>query len=420
MKKSFTKFLFVFALLVGLSSMTNLSAQKKTLYLDSLDNICTTGTSISVSLRAKNFTSVLGFQGSIVWDTAILKYTSISYGSSVIALNASNMGLTSAANGNVNFLWFDNSLTPQTVADTTILFTLKFNVVKVLVGFSPVKLSNTPTKLEINEADMTGFPMTSVDAEFFSGGVGFVTNPTISKTGTTLTAVVSGTPTSYEWKLNGVTVGTGKTLTNATGSGSYTVTATYPTGCVLTSAPLLPIQLKQFSGFYKAGSANLNWTSLNDQAGVVYILQRSTNGVEFTNVIQIPSIATSSNRSNGSYTTADAIASSSKLYYRLLIKANDGSYSYSNVVVLTVNGKVGLSIYPNPVKENLSLQIQNLKDENVTVQIVDILGKVIKQQQVQLYVGANTANINVAELGRGNYLVIVKGESVQKQQFIKY
>lgn len=420
MKKSFTKFLFVFTLIVGLCSVSKLNAQKKTLYLDSLDNICTTGTSISVSLRAKNFTGVLGFQGSIVWDTAILKYASISYGSSAIVLNASNMGLTSTANGNVNFLWFDNSLTPQTVPDTTILVTLKFTVVKVLTGFSAVKLSNTPTKLEINEADMTGFPMTSVDAEFFSGGAGFVTNPTISKTGTTLTAVASGTPTSYEWKLNGVPVGTGITLTNATGSGSYTVTATYPTGCVLTSSPLLPIQLKQFSGFYNAGTANLKWTSLNDQDGVVYILQRSTNGVDFINVKQIASVASSSTRTNGNYATAEAIATAGKLYYRLLIKANDGSYTYSNVVLLTVNGKIGMSIYPNPVKENLSLQIQNLKDEKVTVQIVDILGKVIKQQQVQLYIGANTTNINVAELGRGNYIVVVKGESVLKQQFIKY
>jgi len=400
---------------MGLSA----SAQK-TMYLDSIQNVCTVGSTQSISLRVKSFNTILGFQGSVAWDTAVLKYSGISYGTSAITLNASNMVLTNTSKGNVGFLWFDQNVVGQTVIDTTILFTLKFTVVKTIIGKTNIKFSNIPTSLEIDVIDpITGLPGPVTDTVTFAGSVGFLNVPTISKNGSTLTAVASGTPSSYQWNLNGspISGATKTTLTNANVKGaSYTVTANYTNGCSLTSTPLLPLSLRGFTGYYKAGSSVLSWNTVNETNVAYYALQRSTNGKDYVTIKQIA--ANNALRNNYGYN--DALSTTGKVYYRLQIVEKNDVISYSNTVAIVLNSALSLSVYPNPVASTLSLQLQNSKTETVNVLVVDMLGKVLKQQQAQLNAGINNVALNVATLSRGSYIVLVKGETTQQQQFIKY
>ena len=419
--KKFTRFFLPLTLLTIVLSATNSRAQNKTLYLDNID-VCTSGTTVSISLRTKNFTNILGLQGSVGWDTAYLKYSTISYGTNpAILFNSTNMQLTNTAKGNIGFLWFDANLVPETVPDTTILITLKLTVQKSFAGKSVVGIVNSPIPLEIDVPDMTGFPAAATDTATIAGGVNYLAAPVISNVGATLSAVASGTPSSYQWNLNGTPIPFDTAATHVgtiVGGGSYTVTANYANGCSLTSNVLLPISLRQFNGWYNAGTANLSWTSANEVNAANYTVQRSTNGVDYVNVSQL----TASGSANGySYNFADKKAASNtgKLYYRLVIATRDGIKTYSNVILISLNSQAILSVYPNPVKSNLSLQIANTKDENVTLQVVDMLGKVLKQQSAQLYNGINNVSLSVSDLARGNYIIIVKGEKVAQKQFIK-
>ncbi|MFP5043141.1 hypothetical protein, partial [Parasediminibacterium sp. JCM 36343] len=84
-----------------------------------------------------------------------------------------------------------------------------------------------------------------------------------------LTAVASGTPSSYQWLFNGIPQpgATSVSYNNTIQTGSYSVVAIYANGCTDTSAPLLPIALKSFTGYYKAGLVNLAWSAASG-AGV--------------------------------------------------------------------------------------------------------------------------------------------------------
>ena len=98
----------------------------------------------------------------------------------------------------------------------------------------------------------------------------------------------------------------------------------------------------------------------------------------------------------------------------------DGTSSYSNVLALELTNTFSMSIFPNPVHDNLSLHIKNNYTENVLVKVIDMLGKVVLQQTAQLNMGSNTVNLNVSTLSKGNYTVIIKGNSQQQELFIKY
>lgn len=154
-------FLFICFLFVQ-----QLSAQQ-TLFIDKQEYSC--ANSFSIAVRTKNITNLVALQGSIQWDTNVVKFNTISYGASAIAIAAANMNLSSSSNGIISFLWFDNNVQPQSVVDSTILFTLNFLTNGSGKGTTSVAFTNLPTALEIDTLDGTGTPVAN-NGSIFSNG----------------------------------------------------------------------------------------------------------------------------------------------------------------------------------------------------------------------------------------------------------
>ena len=232
-----------------------------------------------------------------------------------------------------------------------------------------------------------------------------VNNPSSSTTDSTI--VTTALP--FTW--NGLTF---------TDAGTQTAHLFNSNGCdsaaTLVLSVLVPVNLKSFSGVYGNGSANLTWSSANESDLSKYTIQRSTNGIDFVNIKSIPA----TNKLGGaSYNYSDAINTSGKLYYRLQLVDKSGVSTYSTTVVVTVGANYSLSLYPNPVKNVLTLHITNDKSEKVSIQVVNVLGKQVHQQQAQLNAGNTDVSLDVANFAQGNYIVVIKGEHLQQKQFIK-
>ena len=140
---------------------------QNTLFLDRLEYSC--ATSFNLSLRTKNISNVVALQGTVLWDTAVVKYNSISFGSSSISLNSSNVNMLSTGQGSLGFLWFDNNLSGQSAADSTILFTINFTLNGTGKGKTPITLGNNPTSLEIDTLAAGGVPVMDQSAVFING-----------------------------------------------------------------------------------------------------------------------------------------------------------------------------------------------------------------------------------------------------------
>ncbi len=322
------------SLLLILFTAIRVQAQHS-LYIDTVKNGVKAGTNISVSLRTKGFYGIVGFQGSLNWDTTTLLYNGITCGTeSTIKLTASDVNV--AANY-ITFLWTDASLTPNTVSDTSRLLTLSFIVKKDVIGINTVSLSNTPIPIQI------------VD--------------------------------------------------------SFIAT---------------PISLKSFMGNYDAGRVNLNWNVVNDISVSNYIVQYSNNGINFKNIKSINAL---NKAGELSYSFKDQIASNiQNVYYRLLIVDHDGTYSFSKIIVVkTIEEKAySLISYPNPVHNTMTIEMNARKSQNVSLKIINSLGKQVYNKSIQLNVGINLISLAAGKYAPGNYFIIVDGDTTITQQFIKF
>jgi hypothetical protein len=142
------------------------------LYIDSLAYTC--DSNYAIGIRSKNITKAVALQGSIVWDTTVLQYTSISAGSSTLQLDNTNMNLSLVNKGLLTFLWYDNFLAGVASTDDSSLFVINFKRVGTGNNKTAVAFNSTPTKLEIDSVASNGNPVKDNNAIFTNG---YVTTP---------------------------------------------------------------------------------------------------------------------------------------------------------------------------------------------------------------------------------------------------
>lgn len=153
-------------LVLFLMTMIKLTAQQ-TLFIDKLEYSC--ANSFSTAIRTKNISNVVALQGTVSWDTAVVKYDNISFGNSNVLFTPSNVNVAATANGYLTFLWYDNNLQPKSAADSTALFTINFSANGSTKGTAFVNFSSTPTQLEIDTLLSNGLPSNNTAAVFSNG-----------------------------------------------------------------------------------------------------------------------------------------------------------------------------------------------------------------------------------------------------------
>ena len=91
--------------------------------------------------------------------------------------------------------------------------------------------------------------------------------------------------------------------------------------------------------------------------------------------------------------------------------------SVNPTAIEEVSAKDGISIYPNPVSEKLSLKIENLvHTENSYLRIFDYSGKLVKVQRIT----QSKTEIDLSEISQGFYFIQIQdGTGVMSMKFIK-
>ncbi|MBL0358631.1 MAG: hypothetical protein IPP72_17995 [Chitinophagaceae bacterium] len=140
---------------------------QQTLFIDKQEYSC--AGSFNIAIRTKSIRNTVALQGTVRWDTAVVKYNTISFGSSAITLDAGNVNLSGTANGYLTFLWVENNLQAQSTTDSTSLFNIHFITNGTGKGKALITFSNIPTALEIDTLDNNGLPVVNQTAAFANG-----------------------------------------------------------------------------------------------------------------------------------------------------------------------------------------------------------------------------------------------------------
>ncbi|MCS3795014.1 SBBP repeat-containing protein [Niastella sp. OAS944] len=178
----------------------------------------------------------------------------------------------------------------------------------------------------------------------------------------------------------------------------------------------LPLSLLHFDAVDNSSSVLLQWQTTREQSMAGFEIERSTNGKKFETIGSI-AVNNGYNLINN-YSFTDLHPLTVKSYYRLKIKDQDGQFTYSRIIALRrENSTQGLQVYPNPAKNILNIELD--AHETITLQISDVTGHILYQQNKTMY-GNTNFSVNIQTLPAGNYYLIIKGKNTQKiQQFLK-
>jgi|GEM_PF-3205775 len=182
-------------------------------------------------------------------------------------------------------------------------------------------------------------------------------------------------------------------------NGNYTYTRT--------TTSTLGFDLLSFSATAKGRTIALDWTTANEHKSVGFYLERSTDGINFEELIFVPS---KGNGQPNSYGYTDVTANAGKNFYRLKQTHIDGGFEYSKIISGMLMSDQ-FQLYPNPATNKVVLSNPFSKS---TIKVVSTLGTLVKEANVQ------NGTFDISDLQSGiYYLVITNGSESVTERMVK-
>jgi len=297
---------------------------------------------------------------------------------------------------------------------------------------------------------------TTYTAQFFKGNAltafpGSLTSPLVRISGCeywTLNRSTAGTPAdaavTLSWASN--SCGTGTYVTNpatllvaryngtnwvSEGNAGASIPAdTIKSNTVTSFSPFaigtsnatenpLPVVFANVKAYEKNGGVQIEWSNLTESDVANYTVERSTNGQNFTTINQH---SPNSNQLKAeSYTSFDASPFTGVNLYRIKVLENSGKVVYSQILRVDISNNLqGLSLYPNPVKDNLLSIGINAKQGQYNLRVLNNAGQQI-YSKVLIHQGGNiTQTIELpSSVKAGVYNLVVSGDNFrQTKMFI--
>jgi hypothetical protein len=182
------------------------------------------------------------------------------------------------------------------------------------------------------------------------------------------------------------------------------------TGCGGT----VPLNLVSFSGEIINSTSQLQWHTADESSTNRFEIERSVDALNFTPLSEI--IAAGSGNNNYRFTDEQPLRG--KNYYRLKIIRDDGSFIYSNIILLQMVNKSGhtVVIFPNPVGKQLTIQYDNAGNDAI-LNIFNLCGQKVMAINAN---GQNQKTIDVSNLAGGTYMLEVNSSTEKMiSKFVK-
>lgn len=309
---------------------------------------------------------------------------------------------------------------PQTVGSNTEL-TIRIAVTgtpsSVIMGSADIGFDfPVPLTLAITPTTVTSL-VSGYDINYVGSGViGNTTAINILKNAGSLT--LNSTPTDImKIVLNGITA------SNAFVENEYMLITEYQNVTALGNGLcniVLPIELQSFTCEKKNGKSLINWKVASEKNLNFYQLERSNDGVIYSNIYEMKPKSYAINE-KVSYDYTDERPFSGVNYYRLKAVDRNGEYKYSKVVSLDFGTILRGKAYPNPFSTDISIEMDiNKNAGEVFVEIFDMVGKQIYFKKIAAETERMTIPIPTTDLPDGSYVIRVKnGANIWQHKIVK-
>jgi Secretion system C-terminal sorting domain len=208
-----------------------------------------------------------------------------------------------------------------------------------------------------------------------------------------------------------IAYGTGQATTDANASAAWA-------NLNAAGAPL-PVNFANVKAYSKGTGVQLDWSNMTETDVLNYVVERSSNGVDFTTVANI--MAKQNDGGKADYGFYDATPAAVN-YYRIQSLEGNNTKKYSVIVkVDTKATKADVVLYPNPVTgRTLSLQATALDKGQYTVRVTSASGQQVFAKSMIHAGGAVTSSVELPAAAKpGMYtLQIAGGNTTINKSFI--
>ncbi|MDW3646232.1 MAG: T9SS type A sorting domain-containing protein [Bacteroidia bacterium] len=157
----------------------------------------------------------------------------------------------------------------------------------------------------------------------------------------------------------------------------------------------------------------LDWATTFELNNAYFEIERSTDGLTFEKIAQIPGAGNSDNPRH--YTYIDAGAREEFFYYRLSQKDLKGNYVHSDLLSLNLDKSLSpeIQLYPSPVRDLVHISLDEEKGKMFQLTVMDLQGSTIFSQEFEIK--AQDTTLYTGSLTPGQYMMTLKDQNREYQ-----
>jgi len=169
---------------------------------------------------------------------------------------------------------------------------------------------------------------------------------------------------------------------------------------------LLPVNLLDFKATKNGNSILLQWTTNKEANFKEYVIERSTNGKTFYTIGNVKG----ENLDRYSLTDQN-ILDATTVFYRLKLVDIDGKFNYSKIVSVKLqNAAAGITVFPNPAINAITIKLQQPLTLNSSLKITDLEGREVMRLAV-VNAGQQEIPVKVNQLPAGRYVITISNNN---------
>jgi len=184
----------------------------------------------------------------------------------------------------------------------------------------------------------------------------------------------------------------------------------------------LPLVMTSFTAGLNNSSkkVELKWTTGMEKQLSHFVIERSTNGLDYSEVGMVFAYGTTNVKQNYSFNDPINTKAKGMLYYRLRMMDADGRFQRSAVKIIRLGeeeAQVKLEAYPNPVVNQLRVTVpSSWQNQKVSYEVYSVAGTMVKK--IVSNNASQTETIDMQNVNSGHYVVKVYTQNESASQSI--